>query len=510
LGTSGAPASIIDLVYSYGTTNNNGNVQSIAYNGGGLSYTQTFGYDALNRLTTAQENSGANWSQTNGYDRYGNRWIDLGGGNQSLYFTTSNNRITGASYDNAGNLLNDGYHSYAYDAENKISKVDGTSAYVYDGNGERVRKLIGENLRFIYGLSGQLIAEYSGSTGALTKEYIYGPNGLVATIEPTTINSNGTRYTTSDHLGSPRVISNSSAGVVSRHDYMPFGEEIGSGVGGRTVGSGFGVAEGLRKKFTSHERDAETGLDYMQARYYSSGQGRFSSPDPLLASGESRNPQSWNRYAYVLNNPVRLIDPNGLDDAEPADSQDKKQVVNPLEDKVINKRLAEIRDKAKPLAAGETPRPTTVEVIQGEQTVLQNATIDVPEPDQDMEIDNGYMQNIALVVLDQGGNIMVDPNLSVTETVTADNKDAKDLFEANKVKTTNTIAISQQANGAFYDVQARQFDPNKQLMDVQTKQDAVIKSGTTNLFMVQGTQIRMNDASKSITYKQGPVRKFGN
>ena len=88
--------------------------------------------DSLNRLTTSNEN-GANWSQTNGYDRYGNRWIDLGGGNQSLYFNTSNNRISGWSYDAAGNLLNDGSHSYTYDAENKIAKVDTVSAYIYDG-----------------------------------------------------------------------------------------------------------------------------------------------------------------------------------------------------------------------------------------------------------------------------------------------------------------------------------------------------------------------------------------
>jgi len=298
--------------------------------------------------------------------------------------------------------------------------------------------------------------------------------------------------------------------VISRHDYMPFGDELGAGVGSRTIAMGFGVAEGLRKKFTSHERDTETGLDYMQARYYQGLQGRFTSADPLLASGETRRPQSWNRYAYVLNNPLRLIDPNGLDDAEATDSQDKKQVVNPLDDKVINKRLAEIRKTAKPLDAGETPTPTTVEVIQGEQTILQNATIDVPEPDQDFEIDNGYMQTIALVVLDQGGNIMVDPNLSVTEQAKPENQDAKDLYGDNRALTTNTVAISQQANGVFYDLQVRQFDPNKRLMDVQTKQDAVVKSGTTNLFMVQGTQIRTNDATKSITYTQGPVRKFGN
>lgn len=381
LGTSGSPTSIISLVYSYGTTNNNGNVQSVAYTGGGLSYTQTFAYDALNRLTTAQENSGSNWSQTNGYDRYGNRWIDLGGGNQSLYFTASNNRITGSSYDNAGNLLNDGVHSYTYDAENKISKVDGVSAYVYDGNGQRVRKLVGENVRFVYGLSGQLIAEYSGSTGALTKEYIYGPTGLLATIEPTALNSNGTRYVTPDHLGSPRVITNSSAGVVSRHDYKPFGEEIGSAVGGRTAGMGFGIAEGLRKKFTSHDRDSETGLDYMQARYFNAIYGRFISADSV--AGSVLNPQTMNLYAYVANNPLRYIDPTGhmLSDIgvyQTANPEVERRVAR-AEDEGVKNWVASQQSEPKPvttqtatLPESETPRchmcfgqiPTTVVVDQ--------------------------------------------------------------------------------------------------------------------------------------------------
>jgi RHS repeat-associated protein len=309
LGTSGSPSSIIDLDYTYGTTTNNGNVQSIAYSGGGLTYMQTFGYDALNRLTTAQENGGANWSQTNGYDRYGNRWISLGGGSQSLYFTATNNRITGWSYDNVGNLLNDTIHTYAYDANNKVSKVNGTSAYVYDGTGQRVRKLVGENVRFVYGINGELVAEFSGASGALLKEYVYGPGGLLATIEPTAINTNGTRYTTSDHLGSPRVITNSSSGVVSRHDYMPFGEEIGSGIGGRTAGMGFSVTDGVRQKFTRQERDSETGLDYFKARYYSSLQGRFTSADSV--GGSAQNPQTLNLYAYTMGNPLRFIDPTG-------------------------------------------------------------------------------------------------------------------------------------------------------------------------------------------------------
>jgi RHS repeat-associated protein len=263
----------------------------------------------LNRLTTSSE-SGSSWSQTNGYDPYGNRWIDLGGGNQSLYFTASNNRISGWSYDWVGNLLNDGSHAYSYDAENKITDVDSVAAYKYDGEGQRVRKLVGENLRFVYGIGGQLIVEFSGASGALVKEYIYGPSGLLATID-----ANGTRYTTPDHLGSPRVVTNSSAGIVSRHDYMPFGEELGAGTGARTTAMGFpGPSDGLRQKFTAKERDVETGLDYFNARYYASVQGRFMGSDPLfIEANRLEFPQSWNLYVYTRNNPLRFIDPDGLE-----------------------------------------------------------------------------------------------------------------------------------------------------------------------------------------------------
>jgi len=248
-------------------------------------------------------------SQTNGYDRYGNRWIDLGGGIQSLYFNTSNNRISGWSYDAAGNLLSDTVHSYTFDAENKISKVDNVAAYVYDGAGHRVKKLVGENTRFVYGIGGELIAEFDGATGNLKKEYVYGGATLI-TIEPTAVNANGTQYTTGDHLGSPRVITNSSGAVVSRHDYQPFGTELGAGVGGRTTAMGFsGGGDNNRKKFTGYQRDTETGLDFAQARYYSNTQGRFTSPDTLL--GSIGNPQSLNRYAYVGNNPLNFSDPTG-------------------------------------------------------------------------------------------------------------------------------------------------------------------------------------------------------
>jgi hypothetical protein len=73
LGTASAPTLVLGLFYDYGTTNNNGNVLGITASGGGVAFTQTCIYDALNRLVTAQE--AGSWSQTNGYDRCGNRWM---------------------------------------------------------------------------------------------------------------------------------------------------------------------------------------------------------------------------------------------------------------------------------------------------------------------------------------------------------------------------------------------------------------------------------------------------
>jgi len=76
---------------------------------------------------------------------------------------------------------------------------------------------------------------------------------------------------------------------------------------------GFAVAEGQRQKFTSKERDNETGLDYFGARYYASVQGRFTGVDPqnYQAMLDPSDPQSWNGYSYVNNNPLERVDPDG-------------------------------------------------------------------------------------------------------------------------------------------------------------------------------------------------------
>jgi RHS repeat-associated protein len=112
-------------------------------------------------------------------------------------------------------------------------------------------------------------------------------------------------------LGSTRMVTNESAIVVSRHDFAPFGQEVPSGVAGRT--SLWATTDNINQKFTGQERDAESALDFFQARYMANSLARFMSPDPYNAGVDITNPQSWNAYAYVLGNPLNGTDPSGRD-----------------------------------------------------------------------------------------------------------------------------------------------------------------------------------------------------
>ena len=108
------------------------------------------------------------------------------------------------------------------------------------------------------------------------------------------------------------MITDSNAKVIARHDYLPFGEEIPGGIAGRSS-SQFGPGlDNINQKFTGQERDSESGLDFFQARYFSGALGRLLSPDPHNAGADLMNPQSWNAYAYVVNNPLNATDPSGL------------------------------------------------------------------------------------------------------------------------------------------------------------------------------------------------------
>lgn len=270
---------------------------------------------------------------------------------QNLTFNSAKNRITspGYSYDLAGNLIAEPGATYEYDAENRLrtATVNGVvTNYFYDGLGKRVKKVVnGVTTRFVYDQDDRLIAEYTGDPvpSTPTKEYIYGGNGvLLAVVEPNNPDTNqAIKYVTPDHLNTPRVTTDANGNVISRHDYMPFGEEITPDVGNRASVQGYSGGDSIRQKFTSHERDEETGLDFAQARYFSSIQGRFTSLDPLGKSEKLDNPQTWNRYAYVLNNPLRYSDPDGQAPQEGADIIQRQDIKALMDGKITKEQYYE-------------------------------------------------------------------------------------------------------------------------------------------------------------------------
>lgn len=146
---------------------------------------------------------------------------------------------------------------------------------------------------FVYDGMGKAVAEYSTATPP---------------SNPTT------NYTATDKLGSPRVLTNSYGQVVSRRDFMPFGEELYADGTYRKTGDHYPTTDNdaVRQRFTGYQHDTETSLDFAEARMYQNQYGRFTAVDPLITSGKSADPQTFNRHVYALDNPVIRSDPSGL------------------------------------------------------------------------------------------------------------------------------------------------------------------------------------------------------
>ncbi len=186
------------------------------------------------------------------------------------------------------------HEEHQHNAENRlISFCSDTSCtqwtqFVYDAAGNRVQRMDSNatTTTFVYDAFGNLAAEYGAPPSAT-----------------------GTQYVTVDALGSTRLVMQGTQ-ASERHDFGPYGDELGTAGPWRPTVTGYGV-DATRQKFTGQERDSETGLDYFLARYYSGIQGRLGSPDPGNAGASPTDPQSWNGYAYVSGNPLTYTDPTG-------------------------------------------------------------------------------------------------------------------------------------------------------------------------------------------------------
>jgi RHS repeat-associated protein len=317
ISAASSAGSLLSIAYAYwpddaSSLSNNGNVwkQTItatAPNASSATFTETYDYDGANRLVQATETG--QWAQTYQLDRWGNRVVGAGYVPQPSLTPTnlaqisrSTNRLTsfGATlYDAGGNQTVDPLGRYlTYDAENRqiefrVPAGGGqslTTTHTYDGQGHRVRTVGPSGTTYYaYDASGRLAAEYSD----------FAPL------------NRGTQYVTTDILGSVRLVTDGTGAVVSRHDFLPFGEEIPSTLGRTAPALKYSSADALRHRFTGKERDGESALDYFGARYFSSQQGRFMSPDLPLVDQFVGDPQSWNLYGYARGNPLKFLDRNG-------------------------------------------------------------------------------------------------------------------------------------------------------------------------------------------------------
>lgn len=256
----------------------------------------SYTHDDLTRL--ASVNCGSIFSQTFSFDALGN--ISKSGTYtfQPTYNGSTNqfSSIPGCSslsYDSNGNVLNDCNHSYSMDSAGHAITVDSVNL-TFDALGRMVEQnRSGAYTQIVYSPRGAKLALMSGQT--LQKGLVPLPGGGVAVY-----NSSGLLYYGhSDHLGSIKLGSTTSRTVSFDLAYGPFGETYA------TSGS-------TDPAFTGQRQDTVSGLYDFPARQYST-QGRWPNPDPSgLASVNLSDPQTLNRYAYVRNNPLAMVDPNGL------------------------------------------------------------------------------------------------------------------------------------------------------------------------------------------------------
>jgi RHS repeat-associated protein len=323
--TSNAQAKVIqDLNYTYDSI---GQVLSITDNVNTAS--QTFQYDALNRLT--QATGAAYGTKTYTYDEVGNiitkdgltyKYGENGAGPHAVTSLSDGTTIT---YDANGNMSTKSKSGevmqYYYDAENRLTEVRKNmtliAEYLYDGDGGRVQKTsyattvnsvqsglsYGALLGNVQTTTTPVITKYVGElyeeTDNVGTNFIFLGGQRVAAID--TVSGSPVFYH-GDHLGSTNVMTDSNGNQTELIEYDPYGKIL-------RHDASAGSSRLAKQQFTGKMLDDETGLIYFGARYYDPSLGRFITPDTIIP--ETLNPQAFNRYSYANNNPVNFIDNDG-------------------------------------------------------------------------------------------------------------------------------------------------------------------------------------------------------
>lgn len=269
-----------------------------------------YGYDNANRLTSLMNKKSdtttlASYSFT--LDGNGNRTqitqnepmiLTPSADTVSYTYNDKKNRLmtantTGFSYNNEGQLATKDTTSYTFDYEHRLKTIGSTTTFYYDGSGKRLKAVRGaETTKYIYDAGGNLLAEANDS-GVITSYYIHGA-GLMAMVTP----SNEVYTYHFNAVGSTIAMTDSSQTIVNKYSYDAFGKILNEQ---ETIPQPF--------KFVGQfgVMTEPNGFYYMRARYYDPEVGRFVSEDPIGFGGGDVN-----LMAYVGNNPIIRIDPNGL------------------------------------------------------------------------------------------------------------------------------------------------------------------------------------------------------
>jgi RHS repeat-associated protein len=283
--------------YNYSATQNNGKIISTTNASTGATI-QQYTYDAQNRLATTQNSQGTAWGLSFSYDGFGNRL------NQTL--TAGTAPSMSLTYDQTTNrILATGY---SYDANGNLKTMPGSKTFSYDYANRMISAFISTSYEY-YGYAPDNKRVWKRRPNGTEEMYFWMGNKQLAVLSPTMQIESGAdtptfhsfdvvggylyfgarKLTPQDRLGS-----DTSGGK----SFYPYGEEVTS-------------TSSDADKFATYYRDQTSGLDYADQRYYSSTVARFMTPDRYLASGASSDPKSWNRYAYVHNNPINFNDPRG-------------------------------------------------------------------------------------------------------------------------------------------------------------------------------------------------------
>ena len=245
--------------------------------------TATYGYDVLDNLTSTTITGGISARNTlHNINATTNRLDSITNGPPGFNVTYG--------YDVRGNVTQRNSQVFEYDLANRMKRAVGRATYTYDGFKRRVSVVGTDGVTRVqvYAQDGKLL--YVAPSGGTPTKYVYMRNHVLAEVSGSTVT-----YSHTDALGSPVAQTNAAGVILNRTRYEPYGYIVAGSP--RTIG------------FTGHVNDNDTGLVYMQQRYYDAFAGRFLSIDPVTTDANTGG--GFNRYAYAANNPYKYIDPDG-------------------------------------------------------------------------------------------------------------------------------------------------------------------------------------------------------